>query len=404
VGLNLFVLLRAFGAAALFLIVSFVSRNWAPENSDIFVSLIALAAVARIVAPFGLDQMVLHTYPAADCYAHQFRAVLHRKLLATLSLQVALIAPVLIFLKMPIQQAALWVTVWLGSGAVAIGSALLRISNFSILSQFPEAVVTPVIMTLVAIPSLQSPAIASLAIGTGGIGSLVMARNRLTCQCSGTTNTEVLNPSLKPFIPAALAGVTVVLAVKGPILFASHFLGAGASTALDVAARPAMAASLITSALGQYFAPNIAIALKENSTKKITAMCRKAGLMSSVFGLVPLIIIALIGTHGFARIFGSSYADSWKFALLITGAILINSLFSLFSVALTLAGYGLQIALANLLYLTVTGAFGILAATHHSLTLLVYGMAIGSMVRELTVVTIYARRIKSGNFSRIVVG
>jgi|GEM_PF-6455203 len=400
--LNIFVVQRAFGAVALFLIVSYVSRSWSQHSSDIFIALIALAAMARIVAPMGIDQLVFNTFPRVTCFRHDLRNVLASKVVKVLGGVSLLILAIPALGLCSLSQSLLWLCIWVGSGLLTIGSALLRISGFPLASQMPETLITPLVLMLVVVPSLRNPAIAAIATAVAGVCSVLLAGTQLrSCKCDSTQTPVRLQVKLRPFVPAALAGVTVVCAVKGPVLLASHFLGLGASTALDVASRPAMAASLVTSALGQYFAPHIAMALKDNSFSVITATCKKAGMLSSVFGLLPLFVIILIRPHGFALIFGSHYASAWKFSILLSMSVLVNSVFSLFSVALIMAGYGARVAIANIFYLVITLSFGVLATWQHQLSLLVWGMFAGSLAREMTVMVMYRNRGKLDSFSRI---
>ena len=392
--IGVFIGIRLFGAGATFAAVTLVSRHWSTGSSDRFVFLLAVMVVARIVAPLGIEQHIFRTISKQTYNRNLLLSSLFPYLLKSTTLQSLLVGVLLYKVNLGFSLALQSAVIWGFCALVAVNSAILRSLDRKIQSQLPEAVIVPILL------------LAYLLLG-GNLAEIVMVSVVMSA-VSGVGLVwklpDSVHPEERPFsrfsqltyLPAAVASITIVLAVKGPIFLATSLLPPGSATALDVAARPALIASLITTAMGQFLSPQIAQTIEKRDVRATTRYCIRGGIVAGVWGLLAICALVLAGPDMFSTLFGARYGSSWQLAIAYSVAITVNSFFSLFSVALTLEGAGYYTATANAINLICVST-GLFLASHSGRLLdVALAALVGACAREALVLGTYIFRQRSG--------
>lgn len=402
--------IRVGGAVLQMLLVATVALRFSVTDVGLNGILWAVALVARMAGPLGLDVMGLRTQSPLWAEGRDSAAVAHARRYTGALARVWAVA-LLVFAGACVAVAVSggpwgWV---LALGIVATTSAFQRMfvmqrqaRSWPLLGQFMESIALPALGLLGALlTSVFAPEwlIASQVVAFTVV-MLVMwavsppmqdgrARRRAASayvprHAKPATGPDAADERI-PWHPALTVGAgnaLTSLCVRGP-MFVIGGQSIAAAGVYEVAQKIQSGGAMGTSAVATVFASRIAVALRQPAA--LIKLLIQAGGSSLVVPVGLLLFLFVVGSDGLVRVLGDEYRGAWGAAVVLVVSTLINAITSAMSNVMMLGGRERMFAVIAAVQMVVVVGGALVSGADSAVTMALWVLA-GEVFRSACMV------------------
>lgn len=373
--------IRVAGAALQMLLVATVALRFSVVEVGLNGILWAVALVARMAGPLGLDVMGLRTQsPLWAEGRHSRAATLARRYSGALLRVWGAVFAAVVVVSLVVALGGGPGSWFLALAVVAVSSAFTQLfvaqrqaRDWPLLGQFVESVALPALGLAGAllasvwapqwlIPSqvLSFVAVAVILYVLSPISGVGRARRHRAASSTvavlpgrrtrgpaagyapkharagkDADDAAAVAVPWRPALTVGLGNALTSLCVRGP-MFVIGGQSLAAAGVYEVAQKVQSGGAMGTSAVATVFAPRIAVALRKPG--ELIALLIRAGASSLVVPVVLLLFLFAIGSDGLVAVLGGDYRGAWSASVVLVLSTVINAVTSAMSNVMMLGG------------------------------------------------------------------